>query len=277
MRFGFVTAVQLGLSCMEAIYRVGGRLDFAMTLEDNMGVDKSGRVFIDDFCDRHDIPLTKIRNISSDKSIAALEVAQLDWLFIIGWSQIAKTAVLSAAKNGVLGMHPTLLPVGRGRAAVPWTILKGLKTTGVTLFKLDDGVDTGPVLLQRELPVAEDMDATLLYELVETAHAQLMESAYPMLVNGSVAFQKQDESHASVWLGRRPEDGEIDLAGPVEDAERLVRAVTRPYPGAFVDLPDRRRVIWRARIALASEVSEQPVISFSNGRLICMEWDDRLR
>jgi methionyl-tRNA formyltransferase len=277
MRFGFVTAVKLGLSCMEAIYRVGGRLDFAMTLEDNMAVDKSGRVFIDDFCDRHDIPLTKIRNINSDMSLAALEVAQLDWLFIIGWSQIAKTAVLSAAKNGVLGMHPTLLPVGRGRAAVPWTILKGLKTTGVTLFKLDDGVDTGPVLLQREIPVAEDMDATRLYALVETAHVQLMESAYPMLVTGSAAFQKQDESHASVWPGRRPEDGAIDFAGPVEQAERLVRAVTRPYPGAFVDLPDRRRVIWKARIAGVSEVSEQPVISFSNGHLICMEWDDRLR
>jgi methionyl-tRNA formyltransferase len=277
MRLGFVTAVQLGLSCMEAIYRVGGRLDFAMTLEDNMAVDKSGRVFIQGFCNNHDIPLLKIRNINSAISLAALEVAQLDWLFIIGWSQIAKTAVLSTAKNGVLGMHPTLLPVGRGRAAVPWTILKGIKTTGVTLFKLDDGVDTGPVLMQREIPVADDMDATRLYALVETAHAELMEAAYPSLVSSSAAFHAQDESHASVWPGRRPQDGAIDLAGHVEDAERLVRAVTRPYPGAFVDLPDRRRVIWKAKIARASEVSKQPVISFSNGHLICMEWEDRLR
>jgi methionyl-tRNA formyltransferase len=277
MRFGFVTAVQLGLSCMEAIYRVGGRLDFAMTLENNKAVDKSGRIFVDSFCDRHGIPLTKIRNINSEKSLDALLAAKLDWLFIIGWSQIAKTDVLSTAKNGVLGMHPTLLPVGRGRASVPWAILKGLKTTGVTLFKLNDGVDTGPVLLQREIPVADNMDATLLYELVQVAHADLMELAYPMLVSGSIAFRKQDENQASIWPSRRPDDGAIDLAGQVEDAERLVRAVTRPYPGAFVDFSDRRRVIWKARIARESEVTELPVISFLNGHLICIEWDDSLR
>ena len=139
MRFGFVTCVQLGLSCMEAIHEVGGKLDLAVTLEDNQAKAKSGRIYLDEFCARHRVPLVKARNINNADALAALEAAKLDWLFIIGWSQIAREQVLAAPRLGVVGMHPTLLPQGRGRAAIPWAILKRLEKTGVTMFKIDTG------------------------------------------------------------------------------------------------------------------------------------------
>ena len=90
MRFGFVSCVQLGLSCMEAIYDVGGSLDLAITLEDDMARAKSGRVYLDDFAERHAIDLVKVRNINESRAIAAVESHALDWLFIVGWSQIAR-------------------------------------------------------------------------------------------------------------------------------------------------------------------------------------------
>src|SRR5690554_5788702 len=118
-KIGFVTCVQLGLSCMEALYEAGGNLSFVMTLEDNQATNKSGRVYLDDFCKAHEIPLLKSRHVNNDDVISAIKEHELDWLFIIGWSQIAGLEVLNAPKQGVLGMHPTLLPTGRGRAAIP--------------------------------------------------------------------------------------------------------------------------------------------------------------
>ena len=133
-RFGFVTCVQLGLDVMEEIYAVGGRLCLAMTLPDDVSATKSGRVFIDEFCSRRRIPLIKSRSVNDPEVVKAIVDSDIDWLFIIGWSQIARPTILNAPKEGCIGMHPTLLPEGRGRASIPWAILKGLDETGVTMF-----------------------------------------------------------------------------------------------------------------------------------------------
>lgn len=272
MRFGFVTCVELGLSCMEAIYACGGALDLAITLEDDMARGKSGRVHIDDFCARHGIDLVKIRNINNEAAIDAIRGRGIDWLFIIGWSQIARQPVLDAPRKGVIGMHPTLLPVGRGRAAIPWAILKQLPETGVTMFKLDDGVDTGPVIAQLAIPLAPAVTATELYARVDEAHVALMKKAFPKLRDGTVELVAQDDSAATEWPGRKPEDGRIDLDGSVHDAERLVRAVTRPYPGAFFDRDGQRTIVWSARVAKPGDRDDgAPTLDFPDGRLICDE------
>jgi methionyl-tRNA formyltransferase len=250
MKFGFVTCVQLGLACIEEIYAAGGKLDLAITLTDDRAVKKSGRVFVDDFCARHEIDLVKIRHINDEDSIAAIKAHDIDWLFIIGWSQIAGPEVLAAPKRGVLGIHPTLLPEGRGRAPIPNAILKGLTRTGVTLFKLDEGVDTGEILAQEVLPIADGETATTLYARVNEAHKTIIRSLWPKLETDTVALRKQDESKATIWEGRTPDDGQITADMTVEYVDRLVRATTRPYPGAFYrkDLDGPILRIWRGRI-----------------------------
>jgi len=271
IRIGFVTCVQLGLSCMEALYEAGGQLSFAMTLEDDQAVNKSGRVYLDDFCAERDIPLLKSRHVNNQDVIDAIGEYQLDWLFIIGWSQIASSQVLNAPKRGVLGMHPTLLPTGRGRAAIPWAILKGLDKTGVTLFKLDAGVDTGPIVDQVEIPLSTSTDAGMLYDLVDEAHVALMKKVVPALMADELVLREQDDRLATEWPGRKPEDGKINLSGSVYEAERLVRAVTRPYPGAFVELDGKRFVLWRAEILNVDDGSFG--FQFADGFLKALEYE----
>ena len=244
MRAGFLTCVQLGLACMEAIYEVGGELTLAFTLHDHLAVNKSGRVWIDSFCEQHALPMIKLHHVNDGELVAAISREKLDWLFVIGWSQIAGAEVLATPRKGVLGMHPTLLPQGRGRASIPWAILKGLSQSGVTLFKLDDGVDTGAIVAQEIVPIAADETATTLYERIISSHVSLMRSSWPKLVNGSVWLTPQDESIASVWPGRSPEDGVILPAMTLTEIDRLVRAVTHPYPGAYWDGPLGRIVVW---------------------------------
>lgn len=272
MKFGFVTCVQLGLSCMEAIYEAGGELALALTLRDDAAKKKSGRVFLDDFCEKKHIPLLKVAHINDQTSVEEVRKADLDWLFIIGWSQIAGAALLGAPRKGVLGIHPTLLPVGRGRAAIPWAILKGLDKTGVTLFKLDEGVDTGPILNQLTIVMTPETTATELYADVDKAHVSLIKNTIPLLLNDTIMLREQDDAQASVWPGRKPEDGLIDLQGSVVAAERLTRAVTRPYPGAFIFEDGRKLVIWKASIV--DETTESgKYLKFHDGVLHLDEWE----
>ena len=251
MRAGFVTCVQLGLSCMETIYQTGYRLEVAFTLHDQLAQNKSGRVWIDEFCKEHELPLLKVRHIDDEAFLQSVIAYNLDWLFVIGWSQIAGRSVLSAPKHGVLGMHPTLLPVGRGRASIPWAILRGLDQTGVSLFRLNEGVDTGPILLQEVIPIVNGETATTLYEKIKMAHVSLIQSILPNLYAGTFSLNDQDESSATYWPGRTPEDGLIHSSMSATEIDRLVRASTHPYPGAFIQHPNGHTIIWAGSLHFA--------------------------
>lgn len=244
MKFGFVTCVQLGLSCMEGLYKAGGKLHLIITLPDTKAVKKSGRIYADEFAAENQIPLLKANHINDDAVIDAIRHHEIDWLFIIGWSQIASVQVLNAPKQGCIGAHPTLLPQGRGRAAVPWAILKGLHKTGVAFFKLDEGVDTGPVAGVYEIPVEEEETATTLYNKVDHAHTVLFNQVYFKLFSGTLALAKQDESNATYWPGRTPQDGLITKDMAPAEVHRLVRATTRPYPGAFYVHNSSKVTVW---------------------------------
>jgi len=279
-KVGFVTCVQLGLSCMETIYRVGGSLDVIITLHDHLARGKSGRVYLDSFCTQHGIDLVKIKNVNEAIVLEQVQARDLDWLMIIGWSQIARAELLAAPRYGVLGVHPTLLPEGRGRAAIPWAILKGLERTGVTLFRLDAGVDTGDIVAQQVLEIAADETATTLYERVRRAHESLMEGVWPDLVARTIQLTPQDETRATEWPGRTPEDGRITPSMDCGAVDRLVRATTRPYPGAFWLEGERLYRIWAGRavtgrqlINSACEANQLLSLPLQDGTYEATDWE----
>jgi methionyl-tRNA formyltransferase len=260
---------------MEEIYKCGGKLDAVMTLPDDRARAKSGRVYLDDFCAATGVPLAKFANINDLAAVSWIQQMKLDWLLIIGWSQIARSELLAAVERGAIGMHPTLLPEGRGRSAIPWTILKGLSVTGVSMFQLDEGVDSGPLLGQRRVSVAERETATTLYRKVERAHRGLIRDTWPALVSDQITLVPQDDSLATVWPGRTPADGRLYPSMSVLEADRLIRAVTRPYPGAFFDVGRKRLRIWNATPAAFASARETGVIlQFADGELIALDVEE---
>lgn len=268
IRTAFATCVQLGLSCIQEVYRLGGRFDLFITLKDDMAAQKSGRIYLDEVASAHGTELLKIRNINDPEVIAALKTHGIDWLFIIGWSQIARQEVLNAPKRGCIGMHPTLLPKGRGRAAIPWAILYDLPETGVTMFRLDEGVDTGDIIAQGVIPMRDGITATELYHLVDEMHVELMRRHWNEIVSGHVTCTPQDPSQATVWSGRKPEDGEIFSSMTMGEAGRMVRAVTHPYPGAFLRHGKKVLRIWSAKVD-----PESGAIRLKDGYLTPIEYE----
>ena len=270
MKLAFVTCVQLGKSCIEKILDMGGKLDLLITLKDEKAKNKSGRIYLDDISEKNQILLLKINNINDSEVIEALKKYEIDWLFIIGWSQIAKEELLKTPKKGCIGMHPTLLPLGRGRASIPWAIIKGLDKTGVTMFKLNEGVDTGEILGQIEIPLSQNTTASELYDEVDKTHIKLIEKYWKEIIKDKLILKKQDEEKATYWEGRKPEDGEITEEMTVEEAERLVRAVTHPYPGAFYIKGKEKVIIWSSQI---TKDSQERAIKLKNGYLLPIDYE----
>jgi methionyl-tRNA formyltransferase len=272
LNVGFVTCVEIGLQCLVELENLGANLSLVMTLHDDLSVKKSGRIYLDDICKRNDWPLTKIRHLSDGSTVRCVRESNLDWLFIVGWSQIAPLDLLVAPRLGCIGMHPTLLPEGRGNAAIPWAIIKNLQTTGVTMFKLDEGIDTGPIIASVEIPIARAETARSLYAKSASGHRRLIRETWPLLHANAVQLSPQDEGCATVWPRRRPADGELNGSMDVETVSRMVRALGEPYPGAYIQISNRKLIIWEG-------VSQEPLdedsirLTFSDGYYWATNYD----
>lgn len=185
-------------------------------------------------------------NGNSAEVIDFVRAIEPDMMFVIGWSQICGADFIAAARGRMIGYHPAPLPQLRGRGVLPWTILLGHGITASTLFWIDGGLDSGPILAQRFLHVAPNETVGSLYARHMEALAALMEESLPLIDRGTAPRVPQDERHAS-WAARRtPDDGRIDWTRTAGDIERLVRAVGHPYPGAFTTLRGERLTIWHA-------------------------------
>jgi methionyl-tRNA formyltransferase len=116
------------------------------------------------------------------------------------------------------------------------------------MFKIDSGVDTGPIVGQVRIPMSKRETATELYHKVTLAHRQLIAETWQSLVECNVQLMPQDESLSTYWPGRTPRDGALSLDMLCEEADCLIRATTSPYPGAYLDVLDERLRIWAGHI-----------------------------
>lgn len=173
--------------------------------------------------------------------------------FVIGWSQLCRPPLIAACGGQLVGYHPAALPRLRGRGVIPWTILLGEAITASSLFWVDAGVDDGPLIGQRFFHVAKDETATTLYARHMTALGDLLDEALPALAAGTAPRQTQNDRYAT-WAAKRiPADGVIDWAAPAATIDRLIRAVTRPYPGALTASPEGSLTIWQAALWSGAE------------------------
>jgi len=190
--------------------------------------------------------MLRARNVNDAVTLEAIAAMRPDYIFVIGWSQICGPAFRALLPDRIIGYHPAALPRLRGRAVIPWTILAGEPITGGTLFWIDEGVDSGAILAQRFFHVAPDETATTLYARHMAELGAMLGQALGPLAGDDPPRLVQDERHAT-WAARRtPADGELDWSRPAADLDRLIRAVTHPYPGAWTATATFPLTIWRA-------------------------------
>jgi methionyl-tRNA formyltransferase len=171
---------------------------------------------------------------------------QPDIAFVVGCRLRLPREIYTAPPAGTLAVHDSCLPQYRGFAPLNWAILNGADHTGVTLFYVTDAIDGGNIVADERVPIGPDDTAAEVYERVCAATATLLREAYPLLAAGRAPRQSQDDAQATYTCPRVPADGLIDWSAGTIPIYNQVRALTRPYPGAFTYLGTQRLTVWRA-------------------------------
>ncbi|MFQ5880769.1 MAG: methionyl-tRNA formyltransferase [Dehalococcoidia bacterium] len=190
-------------------------------------------------------PVLQPPSLRRPEAVAELAALRPDVIALAAYGQILRQPVLAIPPKGVLNVHPSLLPRHRGAAPIAAAILAGDGETGVTIMLTDPGMDTGPILSQRALPIEPtDTTGTLTAKLADLGASLLLETLPPWL-EGRITPQPQDDSQATYASMIHKEDGLIDWRLPATAIWRQVRAY-HPWPGAYTLLDDHLLHIWEA-------------------------------
>ncbi len=200
------------------------------------------------------LPLLETGTVGSGAGLEALRGAGPDVLAVVAYGELLPPAVLQLAPRGAVNVHFSLLPAFRGAAPVHHALLQGLGETGVTTMLMDEGLDTGPLLLQRREPIRQDDDAGSLGARLAEVGAGLLVETLDRLAAGQLVPRPQDHARASPAPRLRPEDRWIDWARPAEEVVRVVRALA-PEPGAATRFRGQVLKVLRARVEPAAGVA----------------------
>ncbi len=178
------------------------------------------------------IPVFQPEKIRRPEAIAELRQWPADVYVVAAFGQILPQAVLDIPPHGSLNIHASLLPRWRGAAPIQAAIRAGDAQTGITIMKMDAGLDTGPILTQRALALAPDETGASLHDKLAALGGELLIETLPGYLNGTIQPQPQDDALATFAPRIDKDDGRIDWAQPAGFIERTVRAFT-PWPGTF--------------------------------------------
>jgi methionyl-tRNA formyltransferase len=177
------------------------------------------------------LPLLQVAGVRSGEGFAALDALEPDALVVVAYGEILTPDVLDIPAHGAVNVHFSLLPRWRGAAPVQRAIAEGDVTTGVTVMRMDEGVDTGPILASTETPIGTNEDAGSLGARLAELGGPLLVDALRGLRDGSVEARPQDDRAATYAPTPKPDERIIDWTRPAEEIVRRVRAFA-PEPGA---------------------------------------------
>lgn len=258
-RYCYVSGLRLGVPALEELCAQGHPPSLVVSYPAELA-HRSGYVDFEEITRRHDLPHVRAADINTDEVRDALAAHRIDLMVVAGWSQLVHEEVLAALPLGGVGLHPSPLPVGRGRAPIPWTILRDMRSSAVTLFHLAREADAGDIVDRTWFDVAADVTATGLYERIGHLQSELLVRNLDALLEER-APRRPQSGHVSVWPRRRPSDGRLDLTAAGRDVDRMVRALAEPYPGAFA-------MFGGARITLSAGALSDEAVGGDPGQIV---------
>ena len=219
------------------------------------------------------IPVYEVKSINDEKDL--LEGLNPEIIVMCGWRQVISKDILSIPTQ-FIGFHPTLLPIGRGPAPIINTILSGFTESGLTMFHVSEGLDDGDIIGQEKFNVTESETATSLYEKIILAGKKLIKIYLPKIVLGTAPKITQDETLATIFTKPQLSNNRLDFEE--EDMEKIfkkIRALTKPYKGAYLEKEGMRLIIHDAELIQSpksKKLSSTPssTLSSNNLRKICV-------
>ena len=186
-------------------------------------------------------------------------------IVVIDFGQILPKAILELTPYGCINVHASLLPKYRGAAPIQWDIIEGESVTGVTAMQMDEGLDTGDMIMKTEVPIAEDEKGETLHDKLAAAGADVGVETLKALEDGTAVHEKQGESPTAYAKMLTKEIGNIDWAQPAVRIERLIRGLNS-WPGTYSHWNGKVMKIWKAKAEENSGDTNQPGTVFYIGK-----------
>ena len=196
----------------------------------------------------HNLEALQPEKIVAPEFLARLRGLAPDLIVVIAFGKILKKDILTLPPLGCLNVHASLLPRFRGAAPIAWAILNGESETGITAMQMEEGLDTGPILMQKSIAIAPDETGGTLHDRLARLGAEVLQETLSALEQGRLEPRAQDHALATSAPRLKKEDGQIHWDKPAEELERQVRALN-PWPGSFFTWQDHLIKVWSAKAA----------------------------
>jgi len=225
--------------------------------------------------DELDIPVIQPRRVRDEDAMVSIREFAPDLIVVAAYGQILRPNLLQLPRYGCINIHGSLLPRWRGAAPIQAAILAGDAETGITIMLMDEGIDTGDMLSQRALPIADDDTAETLFKKLAPLGADLLIETLPKYLSGEIQPQPQPEEGATYAKMLKKADGLLDFSQTAEELERKIRAFS-PWPGTFFEWNGAPFKIHRAHVGEGKspgigtqvKIKGVPAIGTSEGILI---------
>lgn len=239
---------EVGYSCLSLLFNKGVNVIGVFTHKDDPAEEQWFRS-VEALARKNNVPVYTPDRVEELEWLAVMrDELRPDIIFSFYYRYLIPMGILGIASAGAYNMHGSLLPLYRGRAPVNWAVLNGEHKTGATLHHMTEEADAGDVVDQQEVSIGPSDSAAVVMERVRNAAELVLARQLEALLNGKASSVPQDHGRASVYGGRKPADGRINWNDSAVNIFNLIRAVTKPFPGAFSDEVNagRRLLIWWA-------------------------------
>lgn len=195
----------------------------------------------------HNLPVYQPRRARDPEFIEEMKTLNPDVMVVVAFGQILPKAILDIPKYGCINVHASLLPKYRGAAPIQWAVIRGEKVSGVTTMQMDVGLDTGDMLLKKEVLLDEEETGGSLHDKLSTLGGDLLIETLEKIEAGDIHPEKQDDSQAGEYARMLDKNlGRIDFSMPAAEIERLIRGLN-PWPSAFTSYNGKTMKLWKAK------------------------------
>lgn len=212
------------------------------------------------------IPVLQPEKVRTDEFYETLKEFKPDLICVTAYGRIIPKNILELPKYGCLNVHASLLPKYRGAAPINWAIINGEKTTGITTMLMDEGMDTGDILLKKEIEIGENNTSIELGEKLSNIGAALLIETIKKGQNDEIKPIKQNDDEATSAPIIKKDVGKIDWSRSAKEIRNLIRG-TQPWPGAFTSYQDKNLKIFKA-VVDDMEGNPGEILNSNNGRLV---------
>ena len=256
----------VGVRCLKALLAGGVEVALVVTHADHpaetIWYDSVHRTAED-----YGLPCITPDDPNADAVLQRIRALDVDFVFSFYYRHMLQAPLLACARRGAYNVHGSLLPKYRGRVPINWAILHGETETGASLHRMNEKPDNGALVDQMAVPILPDDSAFEVFAKVTVAAEIVLLRSLPKLLDGSAVLTPQDLNQGAYFGARSAADGRIDWQQPARRIHDLVRAVTKPFPGAFCEMERGRLTLWKTRVSREASSADSPSLFLRHDKL----------